>query len=161
MKIHRIYLFISVKLCCALLLFGCKQAQEHKQTAIEKIKGILQSDFEAHIQKNAVQLVSFFSDSLVDVNKGKISFLDSAKGHSLFQSYFDKVNFIKWEDEQPPIIRFSKDSSVAYAIVKKLVVLELKDKPGINDTTNFAWTSIYKRNENEYKLDCITSTIRQ
>ncbi len=70
------------------------------------------------------------------------------------------MEFIKWDDIAEPIIKFSNDHTLAYVIVQKQVILETKDSTGKTaiDTTNFAWTSIYRKQQNEWKLECNIST---
>lgn len=143
------YLFIS-------LLASCSQRPDNN--AGEDLKAALHLEYKAHIEKNASMLVASFSDSFASVDKGKINFPKREDALKRFESYFSSVNFIKWDDIEPPVIRFSDDKSLAYALVRKQVVLEIKAKPGSRDTTNFAWTAIYRKGKDGWKLECMTST---
>lgn len=70
--------------------------------------------------------MSEYSDDVVSVNRGIVSRPTKEETKKRFQSYFDRVEFVKWDDIAPPEIRFSNDGSLAYAIVQKLVVYQLK-----------------------------------
>ncbi len=74
--------------------------------------------------------------------------------------YFNSVQFIKWDDTADPIIRFSDDGSLAYAIVQKEVIVTYPDSSGkaFNDTTHYAWSSIYRKQNGEWKVECNIST---
>lgn len=124
----------------------------------EDLKSALHAEYKAHMEKNALALVATFSDSFVSVDKGRIGFPGREESLKRFESYFDKVNFIEWSDVTPPVIRFSNDKSLAYVIVRKQVILEIKSNPGTYDTTHFAWTGIYRQENKTWKLECITST---
>ena len=64
-----------------------------------------------------------------------------------FNKYFSSVEFIKWDDVTGPIIRFSKDGTLAYTIVDKIVQVTYQGKKGemVRGETHFAWTAIYKK----------------
>jgi ketosteroid isomerase-like protein len=138
-----------------LIVTGCTSSSKSSD---EEIKAVLTTEYKAHMEKNASMLVASLSDSFTSVDKGKISFPKNEETLKRFESYFGMVNFIKWDDIEPPVIRFSDDKSLAYALVRKQVVLEIKTKPGSRDTTNFAWTGIYRKEKDGWKLECIIST---
>lgn len=76
------------------------------------------------------------------------------------EKYFSSVNFIKWDDVAEPLIRFSSDGLMAYAIVQKQVVLSYPDSMGKSfvDTTNYAWISIYRKEKGQWKIETNIST---
>lgn len=117
---------------------------------------------EFHFTKNAQAMVDGFADNFISVNRGKIdSVLSREEEASRFQRYFNAVEFKKWDDVHPPIIRFSDDHSLAYMTIDKLVVLETKDTLGnhFEETTHFAWISIFRKQPNgDWKLECVAST---
>ena len=79
---------------------------------------------------------------------------------SRYHNYFSEVEFVKWDDVTDPIIRFSDDGKLAYAIVDKIVKITYEGENGdlIDDETHYAWTAIYKKYGDEWKIDCVTST---
>jgi hypothetical protein len=78
----------------------------------------------------------------------------------MFDAYFKSVKFIRWDDKRPPEIRFSDDASVAYVAVEKLVELEGRNAAGKKfiDTAHYAWISVYRKINGNWKLDAIAST---
>ena len=151
------YSFIVLSFCS--ILVSCSNVNKNEKD-VEAIKNLLQQERGAHFQKDVALFVSEFSNNMISVNKGVVSQLSTEEYKKRFAAYFNEVRFIKWNDVTKPIIKFSEDHSLAYAIVQKLVILERKDSTSkiVRDTTNFAWTSIYRKQQNEWKLECNTST---
>ncbi|MEI9809653.1 MAG: hypothetical protein WDO16_18320 [Bacteroidota bacterium] len=94
------------------------------------IRSILQTERKAHFDRNADLFVSLFADSMISVNKGKVTVKSREENKKRFGSYFGSVEFIKWDDTADPIIRFSDDGTLAYAIVQKLVIVTYPDTLG-------------------------------
>lgn len=154
---------ISFISCFAALIFSCSSpdSSSNEEEDRKKILTLHEAQRTAHFGKNAKAMVDQFASNLISVNHGKISKADPQKDMDRFQSYFDAVEFKKWDDVSPPEIRFSDDHTLAYTIVDKLVVLLAKDSTGsaVEETTHYAWVSIYrKQNDGNWKLECIAST---
>ena len=73
-----------------------------------------------------------------------------------FQGYFDSVTFIEWDDIQPPIIKISDDATLAQIFVQKRV--KLKTNENQVESTIYAWTATFKKNQNNWVMTSITST---
>jgi hypothetical protein len=142
-----------------LLLTSCSNIVNNDADR-NAIIALQQQERKAHFNKDADLFASEFQPDLYMVNKGKLDTSSIAAHKKKIQSYFDAVKFIKWDDVAEPIIKFSDDHSMAYAIIQKQVILETKDSSGkiVIDTTDYAWTSIYRKQNNIWKLECNTST---
>lgn len=152
MKIYFLFIIIVFLASCS-----SKPAASNELQSIQKI---LQQERTAHFEHNAALFTGFFADSMVSVNKGKVTKASRQQLKERFQHYFDQSEFIKWDDVAAPQIHFSNDSSLAYAIVQKEVIIAIPDSLGIkhNDTTQFAWVSIYRKHNGEWKGECNIST---
>ena len=114
----------------------------------------------AHLEKNISLL---FRDSIVDyieVNRGVIKKPSYAESRKRFQTYFDAVDFIQWDDVTPPVFSFSDDGSMATSIVDKLVITRQKTEGNQLDTTHYAWLAVYKKNNGKWQLHRMGSTNR-
>lgn len=113
-----------------------------------------------HFNKDSVAFASQFSDNFIGVGNGVISSSTKEKRISRYNKYFSTVEFIKWDDASEPIIKISDDGSMAYTIVDKIVILTYKDPEGnkVKEETHFAWTAIYKKYNEEWKIESVTST---
>jgi hypothetical protein len=158
MKKNCIFLLAS---CLFLLLVACHTPIT---ADLEKEKQeLLQLDDQArenHFTKNAKAMSEGFSSDFLSINRGIISKPTTEESFQRFDNYFKRVEFVKWDNNTPPIIRFSDDASVAYVAVDKTVILKTKNEQQqeIIDTTDFAWLSVYKKINGKWVLDCISST---
>jgi hypothetical protein len=117
---------------------------------------------EYHFNKDSIAFANQLSENFISVNKGKITTPSKSETRSRYHGYFSAVEFVKWDDVSEPIIRFSDDGSLAYTIVDKIVTITYKDSLGnsVQGETHFAWTAIYKKYHDQWKIDCVTSTER-
>lgn len=151
-------------LCSILLVFLCLSC--HKKPIPDVLaleKEVLEAHHlskKYHFEKMAEEFVSQLSDKHISVNKGKISELNREEKIRQVKQYFDFVEFEKWDDMEPPIIRFSDDYSMAYTIVNKEVVLNYTNEENerVQDKTIFSWVAIYTKHKGKWKIDCVAST---
>lgn len=140
-----------------LFLFSCQQQARQKTNNLDAIKDILALERKAHLSKNASLLFSNDADTVLEINRGIVRKISPEQGRQRFQNYFNSVDFVKWDDVAEPIFHFSEDSTMAVVTIQKLVVI--KEHGSVtNDTTNFAWTSVFCKNNGKWKLQVITST---
>lgn len=142
-------------------LLYCASCSSHStQNDLQAIQKILQQERTAHFEHNAALFTGTFADSMTSVNKGKVTKASRQQLQERFQHYFDQSEFIKWDDVAEPQIHFSNDGSLAYAVIQKEVIIAVADSAGIkhNDTTHFAWVSIYRKQNGEWKGECNIST---
>lgn len=100
------------------------------------------------------------SKDFLSINKGVINKPTCENSYEKFDAYFKRVEFVKWDDNKEPVVRFSDDGSIAYVAVDKIVIVKMPDKNGkeIMGTTNFAWLTVYKKYKSEWKIDCVCAT---
>ena len=144
-----------------LLFFSCNKRKEVDIS--ENRMQILQlhnKQRDYHFNKDSIAFANHLSDNFISVNKGIISSPEKEETISRYNKYFSSVEFVKWDDETEPIIKFSDDGSMAYTIVDKIVVVTYENEDGkkVEGKTHFAWTAIYKKYGDEWKIDCVTST---
>lgn len=113
-----------------------------------------------HFNKDSIAFANQLSVDFISVNRGEISSPKKEETIARYNGYFSSVEFVKWDDVTAPVIRFSDDGSMAYTIVDKIVELTYEDEDGktVEGKTHFAWTAIYKKYGEEWKIDCVTST---
>ena len=130
------------------------------ETERKTILAMLQAERKAHFDRNVELFISEFGDSMISVNKGIVSAPTKEEHKRRIGNYFGRVEFIKWDDTAEPLIRFSDDGSLAYAIIQKDVIFTYPDSTGksIYDTTHYAWSSIYRKYDREWKVECNIST---
>ena len=116
-----------------------------------------------HFEKDSVSFADQLSKNFISVNRGYITNPSRDETISRYHNYLSSVEFETWDDVSEPIIRFSEDGKMAYTIVDKIVRLryELEDGEEVQDETHYAWTTIYRKYGDEWKIDCVSSTERE
>lgn len=155
---------ITLILLTLFFLMTCNESKQEKKVnlAEEKAKILklhhLQRDY--HFNKDSVAFANQLSENFISVNRGQITRPQKQETIVRYNNYFSSVEFQKWDDVSEPIIRFSDDGKMAYTIVDKIVKVDYEDENGnrVEGETHFAWTAIYKKYGEEWKIDCVTST---
>ena len=153
-KILQLILILFISTSCS------KSELIDKLEEKDKILKLHNAQRDYHFNKDSISFANQLSENFVSVNKGIISTPKIEETISRYNGYFSSVEFIKWDDVAEPIIKFSDDGSMAYTIVDKIVTLTYKDQNGntVEGETHFAWTAIYKKYGDKWKIDCVTST---
>ncbi len=152
----------SFLLCTiALFTFYCSPKTNFEKEE-ETIRRMLEQERKAHFNKDVDMFVAEFADSMISVNKGIVRKLSTEQNKNRIEPYFKSVEFIKWDDTERPVIKFSDDGTLAYAVVQKQVVLTYPDSLGnpFIDTTNYAWVSIYRKGKSGWKVETNISTTK-
>jgi hypothetical protein len=149
------YLFIMLVLYSCASLSKSDYEKEKKEILI-----LNEQQRENHFIKNARGISDLSSDKFLLIDGGKILTPSRESQLKNFESYFNAVNFIKWDDIKEPEVRFSKDASIAYVAVEKIVILNGIGASGreVTDTSHYAWMSVYKKTKTGWELDAIAST---
>ena len=146
-----------------MLSFSCSEKEFQEvdlDKATKEILALHNAQRGYHFQKDSVAFANQFSDQFISVNRGLITSPSKDETISRYNSYFSSVDFVKWDDLNEPVIKFSDDGTMAYTVVDKIVQVNYKADDGsvFTDSTHFAWTAIYKKYESGWKVDCVTST---
>jgi len=144
-----------------IFIVSCNSSNEFNRSAeTEMIMKLHEQQRDHHFNKDSVAFSDQLSKNFISVNRGKISRPAREETIAKYNSYFSSVDFVKWDDVTDPIIRFSDDGTMAFTIVDKMIVVTYSDDGGneLKDTTHFAWTAIYKKYTEGWKIDCVTST---
>lgn len=143
----------------AILITGCvEKIDVEKETAA--IMAVHNNQRVTHFEEKIDGTYAMFTDDLIMVNRGIISSPTEEEFVARRTAYFGAVEFEKWDDITPPVIRFSDDYSMAYTVVNKEVVVTYDGENGekVRGTTIFSWIAIYKKVDGEWKIDAVAST---
>lgn len=138
----------------SLVLLRCTVSPE---TNLKELTRLQQQEQQAHMRKDVLLLVEMFHDTLCQVQNGRVSYFTKQEMSNRFAMYFDAVEFIRWEDNYPPKIQLSTDGSMAHITVQKGVELVVKADSSIQKT-DFAWTELWRKGNQGWKLYSISST---
>lgn len=148
--------FSTIIFIIIALFLGCRSPQSENDNL--QILTILKNERIAHLAKDVGLFLSEFSDSTYQIKKGTIKYVAKDQFKNQIKEYFNSSKIVRWDDLQLPVIRFSKDKTMAYAIVKKMVVIAPANSLSKKDTTIYAWVSIFNKANNQWKLVCNVST---
>ncbi len=114
----------------------------------------------AHLTYNAELFVEMFAENLTQLQRGNISTRTKAENLARFKNYFSNFKFIEWENLKPPVVKISKDGTMATIIVQKRVRGTYKNDKGeeILDQTDFAWLEVWEKIDGKWKLITVAST---
>ena len=152
---------ISILIWVSIPFFACQQAPQISEAeATQQIMDMHRLQRKYHFEKMAEAFADQLSVEHISVNRGEIRSLTRDEHIGRLNNYFGSVEFEKWDDLNPPIIRFSEDYSMAYTIVDKEVVVIFEDEKGEKqrELTKFSWVAIYRRHSDGWKIDCVAST---
>ena len=76
------------------------------------------------------------------------------------KGYFESFKFKEWDDIKPPIIKVSRDGSMATIIVQKRVSGTYTNDEGeeIAEQTEFAWLEVWEKQDGQWKVVTVAST---
>lgn len=114
----------------------------------------------AHLTYNAEMIVGDSPVRPTTIQRGNVVQRTREEDLNRFKSYFGSFKFLEWEDIQPPIIKVSKDGSMATKIVQKRVRGTSKDKDGndISEHVVYAWLEVLEKMDGKWRLVTIAST---
>lgn len=116
----------------------------------------------AHLTYNAELFIEMFAENLTQIQRGNS--VTRTKGENLarFKQYFSGFKFQEWEDMAPPVIKISKDGTLATISVKKSVKGTYKNEKGEDeaDHTIFAWLEVWEKIDGKWKVSTVASTER-
>lgn len=147
-----------------VIIFFCVSCAKTTSFSIEKetasILKLHNAQRDYHFNKDSIAFADQLSKDFISVDRGEVSKPTKAATITRYNSYFSSVEFVKWDDVSKPIIKFSNDGSLAYTIVDKVVTVRYKNENDslVEEETRFAWTAIYKKYGNEWKIDHVAST---
>ncbi|RPG29332.1 hypothetical protein [Flagellimonas sp.] len=155
MRISYILTLLSV------LLIGCgKGVKLDLDREGDKIMRLHRLQRKYHFTKDSVAFAKMHSPDFTSVNKGVVSKPILEDLITKYHHYFSMVEFLKWDDKTKPVVMISNDGTQAYTIVEKIVKFRYEDSKGDMKVieSHFAWTTIYKKYNGQWKIDCVTST---
>ena len=137
-----------MKLLTLTLLFvagaACAVAQEPANLEREKAELLRLHKLarEAHFKTDVDLLFENSPEEMISVSRGKVSRLGRAEGRKMFAEYFRGAKYYEWDDLEDPIIRVSKDASMAWMITRIRVRRVQKDAAGAEREEKFIYAGI-------------------
>ena len=137
-----------MKLLALTLVFvacaACAAAQPAANLDREKAEllRLHKSSREAHFKTDVELLLENSPEEMISVSRGKISRSGKAAGRKMFAEYFRGAKYYEWDDLEEPIVRISKDASMAWMITRLRVRRVQRDAAGGEREEKFVYAGI-------------------
>jgi hypothetical protein len=117
-----------------------------------EIMNLHDKEIKAHLNKDVEIFVQDIADDYIAVSFGEICKPSIEDLRSQFTSYLNNTIFTKYEDIHEPIIKFSKNGSLAWAIWQVAVNGKGKMDDGSEKNLDFtcAWITLYGRQDDKW-----------
>ncbi|MEM7103365.1 MAG: hypothetical protein AAF502_09570 [Bacteroidota bacterium] len=160
MKNKTLPLTLFLVIILSATFYNCTEATFDEAAAKAEILELHHLQKKFHVDKMVDEFANLLADNHISVNRGRISAPTREENAKRFSSYFSAVEFEKWDDLKPPVIRFSDDGSMAYTIVNKEVTVTYdgEEDQKVRETVEYSWVAIYKKYPDGWKIDCVAST---
>lgn len=144
--------------CVLAPIIGCQTFD--REAEIAKILQVHHAQRAHHFNKDSIGFANQLTSDFLSVNRGRLQNPAFEENVTRYHGYFNAVRFLQWDDNEEPIIRFSDDGKLAYTIVQKTLELKFPDGQGdsLVETTEFVWTSIYRKIDGVWKIESVAST---
>ena len=117
-----------------------------------EIIALHEKEIKAHLNKDVEFFVQDIAEDYIAVSYGEIRKPTIEEIRSQFTSYLNNTDFRRYEDLREPIIRFSKDGSLAWTILQVVVKGKRTRDDGSEKNLDFtcAWITLYKRQDDKW-----------
>lgn len=147
-----------------LLVTAAADARAQAPVDLEKEKAELLRNHraarEAHFKADADLLLERAPEVFISVSRGKVSKSARAAVRKMFEEYFRGAKYFEWDDLEEPIVRVSKDGSMAWMITRIKVRRVQKDASGKEQEEKFVYAGImtYEKLEGKWRQVANVST---
>ena len=152
---------LLIVVAIAIGLTGCQGSFDPGMGRAE-ILALHQGFIDAHLSEDASSLAAPIPQDYLFVSNGDVERLNAEDVRESLQSYFDATTFSHYADTNEPIIGFSKDGTLAWAIVQVRVAGSRHREPEADHgfDTQWAWITLYERQNDQWSRIADVSTNR-
>lgn len=153
--------FFGLGLIVAMILIPAAASGESADLGSRAIRGILDADQKAHLTGDASLIGANLDETVVEVSGGTKSVRSGEEIEAFFRERFETVDYSTWKDIEPPTIRISADSTMAWvvrSIYAELEVAGTDGRPARSAEFTSVYTSTYEVLDGRWKLTSVTST---
>lgn len=143
--------FVKIIILLSSFLPAC-QSDIDFELYEKEILVLHQEMIDAHLNKDVGWFTKDISDNYFSVGRGEIRFPLPEETSAKFRNYLNNTEFTEYHDLQDPIVKFSKDASLAYLIVQVKVAGEQKIETDSTESFDmtWAWITLYERQANKW-----------
>jgi hypothetical protein len=145
-----------------MIVTGCCRQEPDADLLHAEILELHRGFIKAHLEKDVDFIVKPTAPGYLFVSNGMVEEMDAAEMKGMLSAYLDSTEFTEYGDVADPIIGFSDDCSLAWAIVQVRVAGTRALADGTSHTydTIWAWITLYQRSGDEWLRIADVSTDR-
>ncbi len=121
---------------------GPTQSTVNQEKERAELLRLHKSDREAHFKTDVELLQRSAPEEFITVNGGKIYRVTKSDERKHFTDYLKDAKYYEWDDVEEPIIRISKDGSMAWMITRIRVRRTQKNDTGTEREQKFIYAGI-------------------
>jgi hypothetical protein len=133
-------------LTLTLMFVACAACAQAQAANLERERAELlrlhRAAREAHFKTDVDLLFENSPEEFISVSNGRVSRSRTAEGRKVFADYFRGAKYYEWDDVEEPIVRISKDASMAWMITRIRVRRVQKDAAGAEREERFVYAGI-------------------
>ncbi len=134
--------FVTLLLLVACTSVARAQASVDLQKDKVELLRLHRIDREAHLRTDVELLQRSSPEEFISVSRGKIHRAKKSDERKLFTEYFRGAKYYEWDDVEEPIVRVSKDGSMAWMITRVRVRRTQKGDAGEEKEEKFTYAGI-------------------
>jgi hypothetical protein len=153
--------FRRIFIVFTVVQLGCQSSPDFEALKSE-IVALHKTEIDAHWKKDIDFFVRNISEDYMAVSNGEVQRPALEDIRSRFSNYLNNTTFTEYRDVAEPIIGFSKDGSLAWAILQiKVVGKRTLDDGSVRDLDfTCAWLTLYERQDNTWMRLTDVSTFK-
>ena len=154
---------ISIVLVVAGVNVAQTQSTANRERGVAELMRLHKSDREAHFRTDVELLQRSAPEEFITVSDGKIHRVTKSDERKHFADYFKGAKYDEWDDVEEPIIRISKDGSMAWMITRIKVRRTQKNEAGAEREQKFIYAGImtYEKRDGKWTRVANVSTFEQ
>ena len=107
----------------------------------------------AHMQGDAALMAPGMADTVVLASNGDLMVNSKEKVIAFFKGYFERVKYLEWSDEAPPVVTVSPDGRMGWMAVKVRARYLDRTKPEAGEKAfKSSWIATYQRVGCDWKM---------
>ena len=126
----------------------------------EQLLELHRRDLEAHLASNVDWLAGNTTEDFFSVANGEVHFPAHAEREEMFRGYLGRTTFTEYRDLQPPMVRISRDGTLALMVVQVKAAGAQRRPSGEDTPLEFvsAWAMLYEKSGGEWFRAGVVST---
>ena len=129
-----------------------ERAHTPEQALIDEIAAFHRASIEAHLDNRPDVLIDDLHDDFVRVSWGEIQHPSRSELREMFAAYLGSTEFTNYELLSEPLIRISKDGTMAWSAAETRVAgtRRMPDGSDASFDSIWAWINVYERRDGRW-----------